>query len=136
MKTFGPFFLSALLGIVYEMAITSLAFFLIILIKFPAWPIVIIVMAVGRFDDYQFSLSRSITWSGQKPNLNVFYVLPWMPDIQAAILQSGDLSVVTTSSGFSMFGAVTSKTMEQIYRGRSRRLHCLFDLCHFGRESS
>jgi hypothetical protein len=33
------------LGILYEMGIASLAFFLIILIKFPAWPIVIIVMA-------------------------------------------------------------------------------------------
>lgn len=108
----GPFFLSLLLGIVYEMAITSLAFFLIILIKFPAWPIVIIVMASVASMIISLVLVAN-NLAGQKPNLNVFYVLPWMPDIQAAILQSGDLSVVTTSSGFSMFGAVTSKTMEQ-----------------------
>jgi hypothetical protein len=37
--------LSLALGILYEMGIASLAFFLIILIKFPAWPIVIIVIS-------------------------------------------------------------------------------------------
>jgi len=107
----GPFFLSLLLGIVYEMAITSLAFFLIVLIKFPAWPIVIVVMAsVASMIVSLVVVANNLMV--QKPNMNVFYILPWMPDIQAAILQSGDLSVVATSSGLSTVGAITSKTIE------------------------
>lgn len=108
-----PFFAALGLGVLYEAGLTSLAFFLITLIKFPAWPIVIIVIAAVSSMIVSISLiSQKV--SGSHGDVSVFYFLLWMPDIQAATLQAGDLSYVTTSMGFGGIGNFTSLNAEQI----------------------
>jgi hypothetical protein len=107
----GPFFLSLALGILYEMGIASLAFFLIILIKFPAWPIVIIVISsVASMIISAMIMAQNMSSTTDNPY--IFYFLIWMPDIQAATLKNGDLSVIAYS--LSTFGAGNLYTSKNV----------------------
>lgn len=93
----GPFFISLALGLLYEMAITSLAFFLIALMKFPAWPIVIMVLLGVTSMIISMVIYLNTLTNTSSNDTTPFLWLVWMPDVQASVIQSGDYSVITTS---------------------------------------